>query len=62
MAGSGLSFVALSSGKNVVRTGTEFVNDPESGQPIEQPRFSSLRRPGGRHDHRSWVTTAMATP
>ena len=40
MAGSGLSFVSLSGGKNVVRTGTEFVNDPESGQPIEQPRFS----------------------
>ncbi|MBK8118783.1 MAG: hypothetical protein IPK39_05835 [Sulfuritalea sp.] len=40
MAGSGLGFIALSAGKNVVRTGTEFVNDPESGQPIEQPKLT----------------------
>ena len=39
MAGSGLSFIVLSTGKNVVRTGTELVTD-ESGQPIEQDRFS----------------------
>jgi Ca2+-binding RTX toxin-like protein len=40
MSNSGLGFIVLSAGKNVVRTGTEFVNDPESGQPIEQPRFA----------------------
>ena len=40
MAGSGLKFVNLVAGKNVVENGIEIVNDPESGQPVEQPRVT----------------------
>ncbi len=40
MAGSGLSFIDLSAGKNVVNSGTEFVTDPVSGQPIERPKVT----------------------
>ena len=38
--GPGLQHLVLSAGKNVVRTGTEMVTDPESGQPIEQDKFA----------------------
>src|SRR6185369_8266182 len=40
MAGSGLSFVELSAGKNVVNQGTEIVTDPTSGQPIERAKVA----------------------
>jgi hypothetical protein len=61
LAGAGLSFVSLSAGKNVVRTGTELVNDPESGQPVERARFSVAddARPTASA---SWAPTAWPTP
>src|SRR5437879_1898440 len=40
MAGSGLNFIELSAGKQVVKTGTETVQDPTTGQPIDRDRVS----------------------
>jgi hypothetical protein len=54
MANSGLAFVSLSAGKNVVNTGIEMVTDPETGQLIEQTKVAISDDRVGRHHHHPW--------